>query len=338
MKLQDIDFPPPPVVASYLLFAAGLLGVLASHMVGALFSGLLVFLLVQLAQPWVGRFASGHNARVVATLGIAIIVVGGLVKAGLWIAVLLHSGSGLDALWVKIAETIDSANGIFPPWVLASLPSTASDLKDAVVHWLREHAAELRLAGKEAGVGVVQILIGMLVAALVAVQEVDEPHQQRPLARALSERIARFYAMFRTVFVAQGKIATINATLTGIYLLGVLPALGISLPFVKTMILVTWLVGFLPVAGNLISNTIIVLISLSASALAAVLSLAFLILVHKLEWLVIGKVVGEQIGAKAWEILLAMLVMERLFGPGGLAIAPVTYAYVKAELKAADLI
>jgi len=41
-------------------------------------------------------------------------------------------------------------------------------------------------------------------------------------------------------------------------LAGVLPLLGIHLPFVKTMIAVTFLAGLLPVIGNLISNTVIV--------------------------------------------------------------------------------
>ena len=37
-------------------------------------------------------------------------------------------------------------------------------------------------------------------------------------------------------------------------------------------------------------------------------------------------------------ILIAMVVMEALFGFGGVALAPVVYAYIKSELKAVDLI
>jgi predicted PurR-regulated permease PerM len=48
--------------------------------------------------------------------------------------------------------------------------------------------------------------------------------------------------------------------------------------------------------------------------------------------------VGSQITAAAWELLLAMLVMEAAFGLPGVVAAPVLYAYVKAELAARGLV
>jgi len=42
--------------------------------------------------------------------------------------------------------------------------------------------------------------------------------------------------------------------------------------------------------------------------------------------------------AAAWELLLAMLVMETMFGIPGLLVAPIIYAYFKAELTKADLV
>lgn len=125
----------------------------------------------------------------------------------------------------------------------------------------------------------------------------------------------------------------INASLTGIYILILLPLLGIHLPFGKTMVLITALVGLLPVVGNLISNTIIVLISLSVSPLAAAASLVFLVLLHKAEYFLNARIVGGEINAKACGVLLSMVFMEALFGLGGVAIAPILYAYLKAELK-----
>ena len=47
---------------------------------------------------------------------------------------------------------------------------------------------------------------------------------------------------------------------------------------------------------------------------------------------------GGKINAKAWEVLLAMLVFESIFGFGGLIAAPVFYAYFKRELRDAGLI
>jgi len=62
------------------------------------------------------------------------------------------------------------------------------------------------------------------------------------------------------------------------------------------------------------------------------------VLVHKLEYFLNARIVGAQIRASAWELLLAMLVMEAAFGIPGLVAAPIYYAYLKDELAARRLI
>ena len=104
------------------------------------------------------------------------------------------------------------------------------------------------------------------------------------------------------------------------------------------MIAITFVAGLLPVIGNLISNTVIVVVSLSASPTVALGSLVFLVLVHKLEYFLNARIVGAQIRASAWELLLAMLAMEAAFGIAGLVAAPIYSAYLKDELAARGLI
>jgi predicted PurR-regulated permease PerM len=98
------------------------------------------------------------------------------------------------------------------------------------------------------------------------------------------------------------------------------------------MILITFIAGLLPVVGNLISNTVIVVISLSHSLSTAAMALLFLVTIHKLEYFLNAKIIGTQINAKAWELLTAMLIMESMFGIPGVIAAPVLYAYLKTEL------
>jgi predicted PurR-regulated permease PerM len=81
---------------------------------------------------------------------------------------------------------------------------------------------------------------------------------------------------------------------------------------------------------------VITVISLSHSFGAALAALGFLIVVHKLEYFINARIVGTQINARAWEILLWMLVMERLFGLIGVVAAPVFYAWLKAEWQLWD--
>jgi predicted PurR-regulated permease PerM len=134
------------------------------------------------------------------------------------------------------------------------------------------------------------------------------------------------------------RISTLNTTIAAIYLAIILPLLDVQLPLVKTMIAVTFIVGLLPVLGNLISNTVIVIVSLSFSPLFVAGSLAFLVVIHKLEYFVNTRIIGTRIRARALELLAAMLVMEAAFGVPGLIAAPVYYAYLKDGLSLRGLI
>jgi predicted PurR-regulated permease PerM len=132
---------------------------------------------------------------------------------------------------------------------------------------------------------------------------------------------------------AQFKISLINTAFTGVYLALVLPAFGINLPFKMTLIALTFITGLLPVLGNLVSNTIIVVVSLSVSPQVAIGSLGFLIIIHKFEYFLNARIVGRRTECRAWELLLAMVVMEAAFGIPGVIAAPIYYTYLKAELS-----
>ncbi len=114
--------------------------------------------------------------------------------------------------------------------------------------------------------------------------------------------------------------------------------MGVHLPLVKTMIAITFVIGLIPVIGNLISNTMIVVVSLSQSLGVAIASLAYLIIIHKFEYFLNARIVGSQIRANAWELLIAMLCMEAAFGLAGIVAAPIYYAYIKSELRARNLV
>jgi predicted PurR-regulated permease PerM len=174
----------------------------------------------------------------------------------------------------------------------------------------------------------------MILGAVIALQSVPEPGQLKPLAGALLIRVQRFVEAFRNIVFAQIKISLLNTTFTGIFLMGVLPLFDVHLPLTKTLILITFVAGLLPVVGNLISNTAIFVVGLSMSIWVALGALAYLIVIHKVEYFLNARIVGGQIKARAWELLLVMLVFEAAFGIAGLVAAPVYYAYLKSELKA----
>ncbi len=328
-----------PQIASWLLAALSLLLVLKAGLLAALYAGLLVYALVHLLAPRLARRLGSQPARLVAVAALGSVIVIAL-TAGIWamLSFFFSDAGSLPVLLKKLADLIDESRSQIPRWLAAHLPPSAEALQQMLTSWMRAHALQATEIGQETGRVLVHILIGMVIGAMAALYDTTQVHRYRPLAAALHQRIVRLHLAFRQIVFAQVRIAAINAAFTGIFLAVALPLAGIHLPFVKTMILVTFVAGLLPVVGNLISNTVIVIVSLSHSLGIALVSLLFLVVIHKLEYFLNAKIIGTQINARAWELLTAMLAMEALFGIPGVIAAPVFYAYVKTELSAAGMV
>ena len=327
-------------IAAWLMTASGLLLILYLRLLPALLAGLLVVQLVHLLAPRFVIGKLGHTwSKVLVVSLITLIVLGALGGVTAGAILYLRTEGGLAGLLTKMAEVIENSRELLPPWAGEWLPQgDESVIRAGLVEWLRVHAQDLRKLGGDAGRVLLLILVGFIIGSFVALREASPHQMMAPLAQALCERVHRLAEAFRRVVFAQVRISALNALLTWAYLVLVLPAFGVELPFVKTMVLVTFVVGLLPVLGNLISNTIIVIISLSHSLYVAAGSLVFLVVIHKLEYFVNARIIGGQIKARAWELLIAMLAMEAAFGVPGVIAAPFFYAYIKKELSDRELI
>lgn len=344
-EILETQIVPPPnfrrfEIAAWIIAALTLYFVLHAHLLPALLAGLLVHELVgAVAERRPLNRLHGPRAKLVVVALLAAAIVSLLVLGIMGALAFFHSEEGsLSALLTKLAEILDSSKAMLPLYIQNYIPDNAEMLRQNIVAWLREHAVELQRVGKQAGVMATHILIGLILGGLIALREVQGGNVQRPLAAALAERAERFAESFRRVVFAQFRIALINAIFTWIYLGVALPIMGIELPLLKTLVVLTFILGLIPVAGNLISNTVIVIVSLSISLKVALISLTYLVVIHKLEYFLNARIVGTQIKARAWEILLAMLVMESAFGLAGVVAAPIYYAYLKNELSAKNLI
>lgn len=327
-------------VAAWILAGTSLVLVVGLHLLPALLAGLLVHELVHFLAPRL-KVLRIHQARgkLVAVALLATVVVLGIVLAGVGIVAFARSDAGsLPTLLKKMADILDRWRAVLPASVLESVPDDVDDLKNVLVEWLRVHAGELEKFGAETARVLAHILVGLVIGALVALHEVQPGRSIGPLAQALQERAVRLSTAFRRVVFAQVRIAAINTLLTAAYLLVVLPVCGVHVPLTKTLIVATFVTGLLPVVGNLISNTFIVVVSLSVSLSVAIASLVFLVVIHKFEYFLNAHIVGTRIHARAWELLLAMAVMEAAFGMAGVIAAPIYYAYLKDELASRQLI
>lgn len=323
--------------ASYAMTIGGLLLVLHANLVAALLAGLLLYSLVDVLAPRLTRLHPRHDALAVAILSALILVALGL---GIWTLVHFVSGDGntLERLLDHVADIIDRSRSQMPSWLSESLPNGVEELATALIAALRAHAQMAQKLGTEIVRTLLHIVIGLVIGAMVALYRAISRPNRRPLATALVARARTLQIAFSQFIFAQIQISTINTVLTAVYLLMVLPLFNQHLPLSKTLVAVTFLAGLLPVLGNLISNTAIVVASLSVSLPIAVVSLVFLVVIHKLEYFLNARIIGARIQAAAWELLTVMLVMETLYGIPGVIAGPIFYAYLKRELVTAGLV
>ncbi len=346
MEPHPLSAPPTrrvdyATIASWVLAAGALFLVLKIGLLGALIAGLAVY---TCTHALAGRMPQGHEsvfARKVSLALVIVLLVLALTLSGVWIGGFLSghgSGAGVSALMLRMADILSELKQMLPVAVTENWPSSVDTLNHSAVNFLKAHATDVQTAGADLAKGLTRILIGMVLGGMVALSQVGKTQVRAPLSQALADRLALFSKSFGQVVSAQVKISALNTVFTAIFLGVVLPLTGNTLPFTKTMILLTFVVGLIPVLGNLISNTVITVIALSVSLWVAVAALVFLIVIHKVEYFLNARIIGTQVQAKAWELLAAMLVMEACFGLPGVIAAPIFYAYLKDELRQKALV
>ena len=326
-------------IAAQIFAVFALIAVLLLGLLPALLGGLLIYQLVTFGARRLGDIGViPVTGKIILLTAITLIVVALCAVVVIVFSTYIAEGrESLTILLQKMADVVDEGKSYLPAWVHVYLPENIDEWQVSASQWLRDNARYFSVIGRDAGLFFIHLFIGMIIGGMVALHPA-EPSRRAPLAHALSERVAFLGQAFRRIVFSQVRISALNTVLTGIFLTFVMPAFGYDLPLIKTMIAVTFFVGLLPIIGNIISNTVIVLISLSVATGAALGALLFLIIIHKLEYFVNARIIGTQIRARAWEILLALLVMDAAFGIAGLVAAPIYYAYLKDELSSKKLI
>jgi predicted PurR-regulated permease PerM len=326
-----------PVVASYLLAGLSVFLVLRFHLLPAVFAGLAVHVLtVKLARRLPRNW--GGWAHEIALAALAVLVIFGLIGSSLGLWSFLNSNGGMGALLNAAAGTLEKLRGAVSPAIAEYLPATVDDLHAQLAGMMRRHGQKISSVGMAGARTFVHVLFGMVIGGLTALHQFSDSAGWPPLTVALYARAQSLANAFDKVVFAQVKISALNTLLTALYLLVVLPLCGVTMPLLTVILPLTFVAGLLPVVGNLISNTAIVLISLGISPGVALASLFFLIAIHKLEYFTNAKIVGGEVHARAWELLCAMLALEAFFGVAGLVAAPVAYAWLKSEMKMRSLI
>jgi predicted PurR-regulated permease PerM len=262
-----------------------------------------------------------------------------------WLALLVFL-LAIVAVSVMLLRFIHQALATLPQIVAEAVPrfvalaerygvdlpfDNASDLKDLILKAVRENAEFITKAGGFLTKGFFHVALAIFVAVFAffkPVRERKEINLYEVLCRELRARLAAFFLSFEKVFGAQLAIAGVNTALTSVFLL------AMGFPDIHFLVLATFLLGTLPIIGNLLSNAVILATALTISPSHAGYALVFLVLIHKGEYFLNSRIIGSQIDAPMWQTLLAILLGERIFGVPGILLAPTVMHYVKQELRA----
>ncbi|QNM95324.1 AI-2E family transporter [Chitinimonas koreensis] len=245
-------------------------------------------------------------------------------------------GDETAGLWQRLLLQAVELRAQLPQVLAEAIPASPAELEHRLLALLSSRGEQLMAAGRHSLGLVLVTLFGWWLGLAAALATPAEP--AGPLLAAWRRRWAGLAMVFGRLARGQCWVALINSLFTAIFLFLIAPLADWHFPFRSALILITFVVSLVPVAGNLVCNTLLLLIGLGVSLPAGIGALVFLVVVHKLEYLVSARVLGTANRLSAWELITAMLAGELLFGPVGLVCAAVLYPYIKHELRQAKLI
>lgn len=151
----------------------------------------------------------------------------------------------------------------------------------------------------------------------------------RPLADAWLQTLEKYVRCFTLLMGAQVYVSIWNTFCTAVFIYGILPAFDVVLPFRELLLMFTAVASLIPAAGNIMANTLILVLTIRYGVFVALGSVMYLFIIHKLEYFVNGYIIGRNVRASVPEMLIAIILGEVAFGLPGLITAPVTYAFLK---------
>lgn len=234
----------------------------------------------------------------------------------------------------RIVQAVQSGKSWLPPAMAEKIPAGEA-LQQLLLSELQTRGGTLAAIGKDWAIGLLHVVVGGVIGVLIYLDSLKK-NMTEGFSFELAQRAQAYIETFRNIIKAQFFIATVNTVFTAIYLFAILPVFDLSLPYSWALLAMTFVCSMLPVAGNLLVNTVLTLVSFSVGPAVALASLLFLVAVHKTEYFINAAVVGSNTKVATWEMLTAIFLGEAIFGLPGLVAAPLFYAYCKQELVRQD--
>ncbi|MBI4386822.1 MAG: AI-2E family transporter [Elusimicrobia bacterium] len=312
-------------IAAQFLFAGLLLLAAVFHLGAALLAGLFSYTILDMTNRRLTYRAPRRGAR---WLSLGIFILASSFLGGVF--------------WFFVRQTVVTVPSLLADLVpkLAALArhyhvpmpfDNINELREAVLYFTRENVSEITHASGLLTRQFFHVAIGIFVSILCFMSDAPEGPFSSNLYDVLrgefNERISRFMRSFERMLSAQVTISGINTFLTAIFLVMT------GFPHITFLIPATFVLGILPIIGNVLSNTIIVSTGLTLSAKHAILALIFLVAIHKGEYLLNSRIMGASFRIPMWQVLLGILVGEVVLGVPGIVLAPAVLHYIREEMQ-----
>ena len=311
-------------LASYLIFAAIAAAAVYLRAGSMLLAGLFSYLILDVAHRRLKPLASQKLTRWATLVVFAVAATAlSLTFASFFKLAISKAPDLIDRVLPKIND-FASAHGI-------SIPiGTADDITPAVLDALKAHAGALTQAGSILTKDFLRILVSVIVAVLCFLSP-GLPRSAQSLADALAieldARVGAFMKSFELVMGAQFLVSAINTVLIAVFAF----AAGLHSP--QFVILATFVLGVIPVAGLIAANIIVLAASLAVSLKTLVAAGIFLFIIHHFISLLTGRLIGVRMRLPMWQVVLGLLVGEMVMGIAGMLLAPAVLHYIREELE-----
>ncbi|MBI4376487.1 MAG: AI-2E family transporter [Elusimicrobia bacterium] len=297
----------------------------ALNLGGALLAGLFSYMILDLScRALLRAGCSRRLARWLSLLFLSLAITGGVLLVANFIRNTLVTAPQIAV--AVVPKVIEAANryGVQVPF------ENVLQLRELALRSLGENLGSVTQATGIFTAGTLRILFSVAVAILffmtpAGARRGDSLYSK--LTEEIGSRISLFMAGFEKVLGAQVIISLINTALTACYLI------WSGIPHLAFLIPATFILGIVPIVGNVMSNCLIITTALTISLEKALLSLGFLVFIHTLEHFLNSRIVGGRIEAPMWLTLLSIMVGEIILGVPGIIIAPTLVHYVREELQ-----
>lgn len=295
------------VIVSFIWFVLFSL-VIMNNMGGMIVSMLFIIFILSISENFSNLFIKGIKLKKIFSLILSIIIVS-LVSYSLF--------KSIQFMWIDFNAMINQSEVLIIEKLRAlGLSESITTIKDAYVIIFDYLKSNLSVIAFSAGL-LLKVILGAILGILFHFSSFNYKENNNAWEHVMfkiANHCSTLNSSFRDIMSIQVKIALMNTTIVAFLALAITYVFyGQFLPYWYVIIPLAAILSLIPVAGNVALNLIVFLATIQLSVEFSIAGFLIFLLMHKLEFFVIGNQMEQKIGIVLVIVLLSMLIGEALF-------------------------